>query len=184
MFLSSYESGVDAKKRVSIPASFRKVLSGEESVFLWPAVDKSCLEGGGEALVRKFQRAISRLRPMDPRREALATNIFGAGRHCKLDEGGRIVLEGDLLGHAGIRDKVTDLIFRARFLVAVGMVFLGQLAIGGLDLRLAGIGLHAQNVVIIFEFHCHSPAIRLLGATQRKACFPPSRRRGSPDSYG
>ena len=106
MFLSSYESGVDAKKRVSIPAPFRKVLSGEERVFLWPAVDKSCLEGGGEALVRKFQRAISRLRPMDPRREALATNIFGAGRHCKLDEGGRIVLEGDLLGHAGIRDKV------------------------------------------------------------------------------
>ena len=106
MFLSSYESGVDAKKRVSIPAPFRKVLSGEESVFLWPAVDKSCLEGGGEVLVRKFQRAISRLRPMDPRREALATNIFGAGRHCKLDEGGRIVLEGDLLGHAGIRDKV------------------------------------------------------------------------------
>jgi MraZ protein len=106
MFLSSYESGVDAKKRVSIPASFRKALSGEESVFLWPAVDKSCLEGGGEALVRKFQRAISRLRPMDPRREALATNIFGAGRHCKFDDGGRIVLEGDLLGHAGIGDKV------------------------------------------------------------------------------
>ncbi|MBI1358707.1 MAG: division/cell wall cluster transcriptional repressor MraZ [Alphaproteobacteria bacterium] len=105
MFLSSYESGVDAKKRVSIPASFRKALAGEDSVFLWPALDKGCLEGGGEALVTRFQRAISRLRPMDPRREALATNIFGAGRHCKFDEGGRIVLEGDFLLHAGISGK-------------------------------------------------------------------------------
>jgi MraZ protein len=140
MFLSSYESGVDAKKRVSIPAPFRKALSGEESVFLWPAVDKSCLEGGGEALVRKFQRAISRLRPMDPRREALATNIFGAGRHCKFDEGGRIVLEGDLLGHAGIRDKVRFVGLGDRFQIWTPEAHLSragqlrQLALENLDL--------------------------------------------------
>jgi MraZ protein len=140
MFLSSYESGVDAKKRVSIPASFRKALSGEESVFLWPAVDKSCLEGGGEALVRKFQRAISRLRPMDPRREALATNIFGAGRHCKFDDGGRIVLEGDLLGHAGIGDKVRFVGLGDRFQIWAPDAYqsravqLRQLALENLDL--------------------------------------------------
>lgn len=105
MFLSSYESVVDAKKRVSIPASFRKSLGGEDSVFLWPSIDKTCLEGGGSALVRQFERAISRLKPLDPRREALAYAIFGRGRHCKFDEGGRIVLEGDLLSHAGISEK-------------------------------------------------------------------------------
>lgn len=105
MFLSSHESGVDAKKRVSIPASFRKALSGEESVFLWPSIDKPCLEGGGSRLVGKFERAISRLKPLDPRREALAYAIFGRGRHCRFDEGGRIVLEADLLAHAGIADR-------------------------------------------------------------------------------
>ncbi len=87
------------------PLLSAKSLAGEDSVFLWPALDKSCLEGGGQALVGRFQRAISRLRPMDPRREALANNIFGAGRHCKFDEGGRIVLEGDFLLHAGIAGK-------------------------------------------------------------------------------
>lgn len=106
MFLSSFESGVDAKKRVSIPASFRKALGGEDSVFLWPSIDKNCLEGGGSRLVRRFERAISRLKPLDPRREALAYAIFGRGRHCKFDEGGRIVLESDLLGHAAIDERV------------------------------------------------------------------------------
>jgi MraZ protein len=105
MFLSSYESSVDAKKRVSIPAPFRKSLGGEDSVFLWPSLDKPCLEGGGMALVRKFQRAISRLKPLDPRRNALETAIFGQGCFAKFDEGGRIVLEGDLLSHAGIDDR-------------------------------------------------------------------------------
>lgn len=140
MFLSSYESGVDAKKRVSVPASFRKALSGEESVFLWPAVDKGCLEGGGEALVRKFQRAIARLKPMDPRREALATSIFAAGRHCKLDDGGRIVLEGEFLGHAAIRDKVRFIGLGDRFQIwapeahQARAAQLRQLALENLDL--------------------------------------------------
>jgi MraZ protein len=106
MFHSSFEGVVDVKKRVSIPASFRKALAGEDSVFLWPSIDKGCLEGGGAALVRKFERAISRLKPLDPRREALAYAIFGRGRHCKFDEGGRVVLDGDLLVHAGVAEKV------------------------------------------------------------------------------
>ena len=105
MFLSSYESSVDVKKRVSIPASFRKALCGEENVFLWPSLDKPCLEGGGMKLVRRFQRAISRLKPLDPRRNALETSIFGQGRFAKFDEGGRIVLEAELIAHAGIDDK-------------------------------------------------------------------------------
>jgi MraZ protein len=106
MFLSSHESGVDAKKRVSVPASFRKGLSGEDSIFLWPSIDKPCLEGGGVALVGQFQRAIARLKPLDPRREALSYAIFGRGRHARFDDGGRIGLELDLLAHASIVDKV------------------------------------------------------------------------------
>lgn len=106
MFLSSFESIVDVKKRVSIPAPYRKSLNGDDSVFLWPSLDKPCLEGGGMALVRKFQRAISRLKPLDPRREALAASIFGLGRYARFDEGGRIVLEAELIAHAGITESV------------------------------------------------------------------------------
>ncbi|MDZ4762699.1 MAG: division/cell wall cluster transcriptional repressor MraZ [Alphaproteobacteria bacterium] len=103
MFLSSYESGVDVKKRVSIPASFRKAMSGEESVFLWPSIDKACLEGGGTELVGKWRRAISRMN--GPRRVAFANLILGRGRFYKFDDGGRIVLEDDFLDHTRITDK-------------------------------------------------------------------------------
>jgi MraZ protein len=111
MFLSTHESGVDAKKRVSVPASFRKALAGQESggeeaVFVWPAIDKPCLEGGGYELVRQFQRAIERLKPLDPRREALSHAILGRVRPCRFDDGGRIVLDGELFAHAGIGEKV------------------------------------------------------------------------------
>ena len=106
MFLSSFESSVDVKKRVSIPASFRKSLGGEDSVFLWPALDKPCLEGGGMALVEGFDASISELDLIDERRFALATAILGLGKAAKFDEGGRIVLETDMLAHAGIEDKV------------------------------------------------------------------------------
>jgi MraZ protein len=115
MFLSSYESSVDVKKRVSIPAPFRKSLGGEDSVFLWPSLDKPCLEGGGIMLVRRFQRAISRLKPLDPRRNALETSIFGQGRFAKFDDGGRIVLEADLIAHARIEDRARFVGLGGRF---------------------------------------------------------------------
>ena len=105
MFLSNFESGVDAKKRVSIPASFRKVLGAVDSVFLWPSLDKPCIEGGGEGLLQQFEDAMADLDLMDPRRIALANYIMGEARVAKLDEGGRIVLDAELLATAGVSDK-------------------------------------------------------------------------------
>ena len=106
MFLSSFESSVDVKKRVSIPAPFRKSLGGQDSVYLWESLDKPCIEGCGQALVESFEASISDLDLMDKRRFALATTILGDLVQAKLDEGGRIVLDGALMVHAGITDKV------------------------------------------------------------------------------
>jgi MraZ protein len=105
MFLSNFESGVDAKKRVSIPAPFRRVLGGVESLYLWPSLDKPCIEGAGEGLMQQFEDSMSDLDLMDPRRIALANYIMGEARQGKLDEGGRIVLDAELLATAGITEK-------------------------------------------------------------------------------
>ena len=102
MFLSSFESIIDAKKRVSIPASFRKSLGGGESVYLWPSLDKACIEGCGQKLVDGYEASISQLDLMDPRRYALATTFFGDMREARLEEGGRIVLDLELSAHAGL----------------------------------------------------------------------------------
>lgn len=105
MFLSSYESSVDVKKRVSIPALFRKSLGGEESVYLWPSLDKACIEGAGQRLMEGFEDSMADLDLMDPRRYALANYIMGEARQARFDEGGRIVLDAELLAKAGITDK-------------------------------------------------------------------------------
>lgn len=105
MFLSNFESGVDAKKRVSIPAPFRRVLGGADHVYLWPSLDKPCIEGAGEGLMQQFEDSMADLDLMDPRRIALANYIMGEARMGKLDEGGRIVLDAELLSTAGISDK-------------------------------------------------------------------------------
>ena len=106
MFLSNFESSVDVKKRVSIPALFRKSLGGQESVYLWESLDKPCIEGCGQALVDHFEASISDLDLMDRRRFALATVILGDMTPARLDEGGRIVLDAALMAKAGITDKV------------------------------------------------------------------------------
>lgn len=105
MFLSNFESGVDAKKRVSIPAAFRKVLGGADSVYMWPSLDKPCIEGAGEGLMQQFEDSMADLDLMDRRRIALANYIMGEARQAKLDEGGRIVLDAELLATAGVSDK-------------------------------------------------------------------------------
>jgi len=107
MFLSSFESSVDFKKRVSIPAPFRKTLSGEDSVYLWPSLDKACIEGAGLRLMEGFEDSMADLDLMDPRRYALATYIMGEARAAKFDDGGRIVLDAELLAKAGITERAT-----------------------------------------------------------------------------
>lgn len=105
MFLSSFESSVDFKKRVSIPAPFRKALEGEDTVYLWPSLDKACIEGAGQRLMEGFEDSMSELDLMDPRRYALATYIMGEARPARFDDGGRVVLDAELLLKAGIADK-------------------------------------------------------------------------------
>lgn len=107
VFVSTYESAIDAKGRVSIPASFRAALGGGPRIFLWPALDGSpFLEGGGEALVAMYRQTLLRLPPNSPAREALVEGIFASSADLKMDDPGRIKLPDDLKEAAGIKDRV------------------------------------------------------------------------------
>src|SRR5262245_17811013 len=150
MFLSSFESSVDVKKRVSIPAPFRKSLGGQDSVYLWESLDKPCIEGCGEGLVDHFEASISDLDLMDRRRFALATTILGEMMPARLDDGGRIVLDAALMAKAGITDKVRIVGAGDRFQIWEPVRFeamraeLRQLAIDNLNLLKSKPG-HAQG---------------------------------------
>lgn len=111
MFLSTYDSKVDKKNRILVPAAFRKVLGGgDDGVFLWPSIDKTkpCLEGGSRTLIEGYRRSISRLKPMDPRRRALEYGFLGRCKEFTFDAGGggRIVLNKEFKDFAGISEDV------------------------------------------------------------------------------
>lgn len=107
MFVSTYESAIDAKGRVSVPAPFRAALGGGTRIFLWPALDGSpFLEGGGDALIGMYRQTLLRLAPNSPAREALVEGIFASAADLKMDDPGRIKLPDDLKDAAGITDRV------------------------------------------------------------------------------
>ncbi len=118
MFTSTYDSKVDVKNRVSVPAPFRKHLGGDEVVFVWPSFGKSkqCLEGGSRKLVENLYKSIRKMKPMDPRRQALEYGILGECKELQFDgAGGRILLPKKFLDHAGITDEVSFVGLGERF---------------------------------------------------------------------
>jgi len=107
MFVSTYESAIDAKGRVSVPAPFRSALGGGSRIFLWPALDGSqCLEGGGEELMAMYRQTISRLPPQSRQRKALTLAIMSRAADLKMDDPGRIKIPEELLASVGITDKM------------------------------------------------------------------------------
>ena len=107
MFFSTYENALDAKGRVSVPASFRAALGGAQDIYVYPATDGSkFLEAGGEALVRKNQKLIRRMNPQSGAGRAFQHAFFTRSARPKMDDAGRIKLPAKLLSAAGIEKNI------------------------------------------------------------------------------
>lgn len=109
MFLSSTTNNLDAKGRVSVPASFRShcSTSGFEGIVLWPSLDGAYLEGGDVSVLAHYQEMLERMDPYDEGREALELIIFGESEKLSFDSTGRIGLPSHFREHAGLSGKVT-----------------------------------------------------------------------------
>src|SRR5215470_16317917 len=94
-FVSNYTLRLDAKGRVSIPASFRAALG------------RPALDAGGHALLAEIETLIARFAPYSDEREELAAALYGTSEVLKLDSEGRVMLPEPLKSHAGIVDAVT-----------------------------------------------------------------------------
>jgi len=108
-FVSHYTLRLDAKGRVSIPASFRGVLArdGFEGLYCYPALDLPALDAGGNALFAEIEALIARFPPYSEERDRFSVALYGTSETLKVDGEGRIVLTEPLKVHAGINDAVT-----------------------------------------------------------------------------
>ncbi len=108
-FVSNFTNRLDAKGRVSIPASFRAVLAkdGYEGLYVHPALELAAIDAGGLALRRTIDDMLARFSPFSEEWELLSTALNGASEVLKVDPEGRIMLGEMLKTHAGIADTVT-----------------------------------------------------------------------------
>jgi len=108
-FVSHYMLRLDAKGRVSVPASFRAVLArdGFDGLYCHPALDRPALDAGGNALLAEIQALITGYAPYSEQREQFALSLYGTSETLKIDSEGRVVLTESLKAHAGIADAAT-----------------------------------------------------------------------------
>ena len=90
-FVATYTMRLDAKGRVSIPASFRAVLARD---------------GGGNALIHEIEALIDRFPPYSEERDDLAAALYGQSEILKVDSEGRMMLTERLKTLAHIDESV------------------------------------------------------------------------------
>ena len=113
-FVSTFTNKIDAKGRVSIPASFRAVLErdayaggGSSGIYCYPSLDARALDCGGERLAEKIDGLLAGLPDYSDERDQLSVALYGDVQVLSLDGDGRIVLPEALRAHAGISTQVT-----------------------------------------------------------------------------
>lgn len=108
-FISTFTNRIDAKGRVSIPASFRAVLvsDGFEGLYCCPTLDRKAVDAGGNRFRQTINDTLANFEPMSEDHELLSTTLIGESEILKVDQDGRVVLTDSIREHAGVTDAVT-----------------------------------------------------------------------------
>lgn len=116
-FVSTFTNRLDAKGRVSVPATFRAVLERQfagtqssvsgPSLYCYPALDAPALDAGGERLAQTIDGLLAGLPDYSDERDELSVALYGDVQLLALDGDGRIVLPESLRQHAGLDAHVT-----------------------------------------------------------------------------
>jgi len=108
MFLSSYQNKIDKKGRVSVPATFRSLLSsmGYNGFISYPSFNHSALEACSQDRIEKLSNTIDSLNPFEEKRDFFATSILSESENLQFDTEGRVSLSEKLLNHAKIKTNI------------------------------------------------------------------------------
>jgi MraZ protein len=105
-FVSHHMLRLDAKGRISVPASFRAVLArdGFDGLYCYPAFDRPALDAGGNALLAEIETLIAGFSSFSEQREQFSLALYGSSETLKIDGEGRVVLSDAHKRHAGIAE--------------------------------------------------------------------------------
>jgi len=108
-FVSTFTNRLDAKGRVSVPASFRQVLTrdGFEGIYCCPTLDQNAVDAGGNRLLEQIRASLARFEPFSEDHEFLSTTLIGESEILRVDSEGRVGLTETIKSYAGIADTVT-----------------------------------------------------------------------------
>lgn len=107
IFLSKYINSIDKKGRVSIPASYRLILSGQafNGIIAYPSFRNKCIEACSISRLEAISSSIQNLDPFSDERDAFETIILGEAVQLPFDSEGRVIIPKSLLNHVDITDQ-------------------------------------------------------------------------------
>lgn len=110
-FLGTHQNRLDAKGRVSVPASFRSALrSNDETngthLVLRPSHQHQCIEAWPSAEFEALSEPLNRLDLFSQAHDDLAASLYSDAFPVEADKEGRIVLPDQLVSYAGLTETV------------------------------------------------------------------------------
>ena len=117
-FLGTHQNRLDAKGRVSVPASFRAVLRSHNGtngngsaatttqLVLRPSHQHPCIEAWPPAEFHGLAQSLNRYELFSPEHEDMAAAIYAEAYPVESDKEGRIILPEHLVSYAGLTESV------------------------------------------------------------------------------
>lgn len=110
LFLSTFQNKLDKKGRVSVPSSFRNVITRLNSEFngiiCYSSFINDCVEACSYEQIERISNIIDQLDPYSEHRDAFATSILASSVNLPFDNEGRVILTEDLIERACLDDLV------------------------------------------------------------------------------
>jgi MraZ protein len=111
-FLGTHQNRLDAKGRVSIPASFRAALKGVDGttgLILRPSHKHACIEAWPAGAFNALAKPLEGMDLFSEDHDDMAISLYADAHFADADKEGRISLPEALAAHAGLRDAATFL---------------------------------------------------------------------------